>query len=215
MSALQSLRDHPRLPGKAIPSLLEAAGFAVDVPKQTESRRRSRRPSCDPSRGASIRVSLAARLRWLLPSSAAQSPGIRRRTRLDDRSRIRSDRAGARQPLVPACGNGFQAGNAGDEGAQDGMPTFGRRGWRSHRSDPISRRTDCRERVSAPAAHRRFAQRQARTLSRPRARCARPAREAPAHAAAAPVRSTDTITANLNLITQSTWEGVYITSAQT
>ena len=27
MSALQSLRDHPRLPGKAIPSLLEAAGF--------------------------------------------------------------------------------------------------------------------------------------------------------------------------------------------
>jgi hypothetical protein len=29
---------------------------------------------------------------WLLSASVARSPGIRRRTRLDDRSRIRSDR---------------------------------------------------------------------------------------------------------------------------
>src|SRR5579859_5608448 len=56
------------------------------------------------------------------------------------------------------------------------MPAFGRRGWRNRRSDSISRRAYRRERVSAPAAHRRLQRRQAPPLSWPRARSARPAR---------------------------------------
>ena len=88
-----------------------------DSPRRSGPRRRAPRVGRGPSATLQPGVMLAESCPGYFPPPPHDRLGFPAEQDLMIGPRIRSDRTGARHPLVPACRNGFQAGSPGDERA--------------------------------------------------------------------------------------------------